>query len=97
MAWNWRELHAALMASPAFAVFLCGHDHMGGYRQDGDKHFVTVEAMLEGVGSSIQLNICDRSLIIHLDHKFGKAHLFPDCKGGFEISQPVEISNFPKG
>ena len=48
MAWNWQEMHAMLMASPVFAAFFCGHDHMGGYREDRNKHFITLEAMLEG-------------------------------------------------
>ena len=37
------------MASPAFAIFFCGHDHVGGYRAIGQNlHFVTLEALLEG-------------------------------------------------
>lgn len=52
MAWNWPDVHAALMKSPAFAVFLCGHDHTGGYKEDQGRHFVTVEAMLEGAARS---------------------------------------------
>ncbi len=49
LAWNWREILATLVASPAFAVFFCGHDHVGGYRVIGKSlHFVTLEALLEG-------------------------------------------------
>ena len=81
MAWNWPEIHAALMASSAFAVFLCGHDHVGGYRRDGDKHFVTLEAMLEGVGSSDELHTCNRSLFIRLDPEFSTDGLSPDSRG----------------
>ncbi len=49
LAWNWRDILATLVASPAFAVFFCGHDHVGGYRDVGRSlHFVTLEALLEG-------------------------------------------------
>ena len=54
LAWNWREILATLVASPAFAVFFCGHDHVGGYRAIGrNLHFVTLEALLEGASSSM--------------------------------------------
>lgn len=48
MAWNCRELQGVLLGSPAFAVFFCGHDHMGGYAEINGRHFITLEAMLEG-------------------------------------------------
>lgn len=50
MAWNWRELQDMLLSSPAFAVFFCGHDHVGGYAEIDGRHFITLEAMLEGAG-----------------------------------------------
>lgn len=46
-AWNWEAIQAALLASPAFRVFLAGHDHMGGYACIDNRHFITLEALLE--------------------------------------------------
>ena len=46
-AWNWRDVQAALLASPAFRLLLAGHDHLGGYACIGGRHFVTLEALLE--------------------------------------------------
>lgn len=47
MAWNWRDIQAALLASPAFRLALAGHDHCGGYSEIDGRHFLTVEALLE--------------------------------------------------
>lgn len=47
MAWNWRDVQQALLASPAFRLALAGHDHMGGYACIDGRHFVTLEALLE--------------------------------------------------
>jgi manganese-dependent ADP-ribose/CDP-alcohol diphosphatase len=49
MAWNAGEVEAALLASPAFALALAGHDHVGGYAARGSpgRHFLTLEALLE--------------------------------------------------
>lgn len=30
-AWDGEAVASTLLASPAFAVLLCGHDHLGGY------------------------------------------------------------------
>ena len=49
LAWNWREIRAALVASKSAKLYLAGHDHMGGYVEDSGVHWVTVEAMLEGI------------------------------------------------
>lgn len=46
-AWNWRQIQAALLASPAPRLALAGHDHVGGYSRLGSCHFVTLEALLE--------------------------------------------------
>jgi len=46
-AWDGDEVAAALLGSPAFALLLCGHDHLGGYRLEGGRHFVTLEGALE--------------------------------------------------
>ena len=61
LAWNWREILATLVASPSFAVFFCGHDHVGGYRAIGTNlHFVTLEALLEGMPGPLRVcPICD--------------------------------------
>lgn len=48
MAWNWRDIQSTLLASKAFAAFFAGHDHEGGYSDIDGRHFVTLEAMLEG-------------------------------------------------
>ena len=37
-----------LVASGCVVLALAGHDHMGGYKQHGNVHFITLEAMLEG-------------------------------------------------
>lgn len=47
MAWNWREVLAVLLASPAFKLALAGHDHVGGYAAIEGRHFITLEALLE--------------------------------------------------
>ena len=41
-------LQQVLLESPWVRLVLSGHDHIGGYSQQGHVHFVTVEAMLEG-------------------------------------------------
>ncbi len=46
-AWNRDAIQAALLASPAFRLFLAGHDHMGGYACIEGRHFITLEALLE--------------------------------------------------
>lgn len=46
-AWNSRDIQAALLGSPAFRLFLAGHDHMGGYACIDGRHFVTLEALVE--------------------------------------------------
>lgn len=48
LAWNWRELSAVLVASPAVALVLAGHDHVGGYACHDGIHWLTLPAMLEG-------------------------------------------------
>jgi hypothetical protein len=53
MAWNWRELQSVLLASKAFMALFAGHDHEGGYAEIDGRHFVTLEAMLEGVATSV--------------------------------------------
>ena len=51
LAWNWLELQQTLLESPCMRLVLSGHDHIGGYVQHGHIHFVTLEAMLEGMTS----------------------------------------------
>lgn len=46
-AWNWPAIQQVLLASPAFRLFLAGHDHMGGYACIDGRHFITLEALLE--------------------------------------------------
>ena len=46
-AWNRDAIQALLLASPAFRLFLAGHDHMGGYACIEGRHFITLEALLE--------------------------------------------------
>jgi len=48
LAWNWKEIRAAMVASKCVKLYLSGHDHMGGYLLDSGVHWITVEAMLEG-------------------------------------------------
>ncbi|MEW5297083.1 MAG: hypothetical protein WDW38_005891 [Sanguina aurantia] len=52
LAWNWLEVQAILVSSPAVAIVFAGHDHIGGYSQVGHVHFVTLEAMLEAPSGS---------------------------------------------
>jgi len=47
LAWNWKEIRAAMVASKCVKLYLSGHDHMGGYLLDSGVHWITVEAMLE--------------------------------------------------
>jgi len=51
-SWNGEELAALLEHSPAVAVCLAGHYHVGGYERRGLTHFVTLEAMLEAPAGS---------------------------------------------
>mmetsp|Transcript_14247 Transcript_14247/g.43033 ORF Transcript_14247/g.43033 Transcript_14247/m.43033 type:complete len:217 (-) Transcript_14247:394-1044(-) len=68
MAWNWRSIQRVLLASPAFAVFFAGHDHMGGYSCAAARHFVTLEAMLEApVGSNAYAIVTCRDTDIQID------------------------------
>ncbi len=66
MAWNWRTIQGALLASPAFAAFFAGHDHMGGYRLIDGRHFVTLEAMLEAPkgGNAYAFVRCQRGSLL---------------------------------
>ena len=47
VAWNWKDIEAVCLDSPAFALALAGHDHCGGYCCVQQKHFLTVKGMLE--------------------------------------------------
>lgn len=48
LAWNWREIKAALVDSGVVRLYLAGHDHVGGHCYDGGIHWLTLEALLEG-------------------------------------------------
>ncbi|KAL2650474.1 hypothetical protein R1flu_018602 [Riccia fluitans] len=47
LMWNYEEVSSMLLASPSVVLFLCGHYHSGGYLRVGNKHFVTVQAILQ--------------------------------------------------
>ena len=47
LAWNYEEVRALLLSSPAFGALLAGHHHRGGYQCVDGRHFVTVESILE--------------------------------------------------
>ncbi|KAL2650475.1 hypothetical protein R1flu_018603 [Riccia fluitans] len=47
LMWNHEEVSSMLLASPSVALYLCGHYHPGGYVRIGNKHFVTLQAILE--------------------------------------------------
>ncbi|KAL3701177.1 hypothetical protein R1sor_019199 [Riccia sorocarpa] len=47
LMWNHEEVLAMLLASPSVVLYLCGHYHPGGYVRVGNKHFVTLQAILE--------------------------------------------------
>ncbi len=40
-----------MLGSAAFAVYFAGHDHCGGYAEIDGRHFITLEAMLEGTAA----------------------------------------------
>ena len=54
LAWNWRDIAAILVASPAVALVLAGHDHEGGYAFHGGTHWLTLPALLEGAALTVQ-------------------------------------------
>ena len=49
LAWNWREMKEALTDSGCVKIYMAGHDHMGGYAYDAGIHWLTLEALLEGM------------------------------------------------
>ncbi|KAK9798149.1 hypothetical protein WJX73_010044 [Symbiochloris irregularis] len=59
LAWNWREISAVLVASPAVALVLAGHDHEGGYAFHDGKHWLTMPALLEAPTGSNAYAIVD--------------------------------------
>ena len=48
MAWNHKSILELILNSSCARLVLSGHDHMGGYACIQGKHFVTLEALLEG-------------------------------------------------
>lgn len=68
MAWNAADIEAALLGSPAFALGLAGHDHMGGYAQRAPgQHFITLEALLEappGSNAYAVVEVHSRRLVV---------------------------------
>ena len=53
--WNDREVLAALEASPAVVANFSGHEHRGGYAEQGGIHFVTLRGVVEGHDSAYAL------------------------------------------
>ena len=49
LAWNWRDIKETLTHAGCVKLYMAGHDHMGGYSFDGGIHWLTVEALLEGI------------------------------------------------
>ena len=50
MAWNFKDIMDVVLQSSCVTLVLSGHDHIGGYACIQGKHFVTLEALLEGTG-----------------------------------------------
>jgi manganese-dependent ADP-ribose/CDP-alcohol diphosphatase len=50
--WNDREVLAALDAHPAVVAYFSGHEHRGGYAEQGGVHFVTLRGVVEGHDSA---------------------------------------------
>ncbi len=48
LAWDWQDTCELLLGSRAFVAALAGHSHQGGYACIHGRHFVTLEAILEG-------------------------------------------------
>jgi manganese-dependent ADP-ribose/CDP-alcohol diphosphatase len=53
--WNDREVLAVLEASPAMVAYFSGHEHRGGYAEQGGVHFVTLRGVVEGHDSAYAL------------------------------------------
>jgi 3',5'-cyclic AMP phosphodiesterase CpdA len=53
--WNDREVLAALEASPVVTAYFSGHEHRGGYAEQGGVHFVTLRGAVEGHDSAYVL------------------------------------------
>ena len=47
LLWNYEKVMALIAAYSCVAALLCGHDHSGGYKNEGGVHHVTVESPLE--------------------------------------------------
>ncbi len=47
LLWNHDEVFAILSSSSAVAAYMNGHDHRGGYAEQGGIHFVTFQGMVE--------------------------------------------------
>jgi manganese-dependent ADP-ribose/CDP-alcohol diphosphatase len=47
LLWNHDELLGILSSSPAVAAFMNGHDHQGGYAEEGGIHFLTFQGIVE--------------------------------------------------
>ena len=58
-----------LLDSPCVRLVLSGHDHVGGYAQHGRIHFVTVEAMLEGMTNLLNAQSLSTILQIGLQNR----------------------------
>lgn len=50
--WNAGEVLAVLGAHPSAKLYLAGHDHEGGYVEQGGIHFLTLRAMLDGADNA---------------------------------------------
>lgn len=47
LLWNHDEVLGILSSSPAVAAYMNGHDHQGGYAEEGGIHFVTFQGLVE--------------------------------------------------
>ncbi|KAK9838820.1 hypothetical protein WJX74_003943 [Apatococcus lobatus] len=54
MAWNHKSILEVILGGACVKLVLSGHDHMGGYACIQGKHFVTLEALLEGAALAAQ-------------------------------------------
>lgn len=48
MAWNAAVIESIIVESGVVALVMSGHDHVGGYNQINNTHFLTLPGVIEG-------------------------------------------------
>ena len=48
MAWNASNIESIVLESDVVVLVMCGHDHVGGYCQINNTHFLTLPGAIEG-------------------------------------------------